>query len=463
MTSPSSPDTPAIPEIPVKTFAELGVNEQLDKILVSIGYTSPTPVQEETIPIALSGADLIGQAETGSGKTAACAIPATQLIDVENRNPQVLVLTPTRELAKQYLQEFHTIAGPLGIECFVVYGGFDRAIQTAKLKNGVHVVVATTGRVMDLIYTGDIEISHIKLLVLDEADEMLDMGFVRDIDFVMSCLVQKHQTLLFSATMPPAIKKLTQKYIGNADHIVLNKNKKTPKNLNHSYILTENETTKLGAICNFIDKTEITQALIFCNMRKNVEILFRQMYKKRYDIKMLHGGMEQATRDRVTQAFKDEKLKFIVATDVMARGLDYDGISHVIHYDLPSEKESYIHRSGRAARLGRKGEAVTILVKRDIRKYKFIMSNSSVEPTNIETGISGFPTSHSRPHPTSRNRPGKYSGNNNSNKNSNTRTNKNKKSPTSNKNSSKKSKTPANSTGNVKFFSRKNFSGKKKS
>lgn len=361
----------------MKTFSDLGIEDSLIKILKTKDFIHPTDIQEQTIPLILSGKDLIGQAETGSGKTSACGIPLIQKVDKSINAVQVLILTPTRELALQYLNEVSSFATPYGITPFVIFGGFSKDIHLAKLKDGVQILVATPGRLIDLIYNHYFTLEHVKTLVIDEADEMLNMGFLDDVDFITSCIVQKHQTLLFSATMPAPIKRLAQKYMKGAEHIRLNKQQVVPQNLAHYSIKVSNRN-KNKLLQDILSKEAIPQAIIFCNTRIRVKEVCRNMQKSIRSIDFLHGGLDQNVRTRIIEKFRQKKIKFLVTTDVMARGIDIRSVTHIINYDLPKNPEIYIHRTGRTARLGNKGSAISLVSSYDREIYDAIIKLADI-------------------------------------------------------------------------------------
>ncbi|MBU3955974.1 DEAD/DEAH box helicase [bacterium] len=362
-----------------ENFTDLGINEELAAILKTKGFEHPTPIQKQTIPLILEGKDLIGQAETGSGKTAACAIPLIQQIDKEINDIQVLVLTPTRELALQYLDEVSSFATPYGVTPFVIYGGFNKDIHLAKLKSGVQILVATPGRLIDIIYNHYLALENLKTMVIDEADEMLKMGFIEDVDFIKSCIVQKHQTLLFSATMPEPIKRLAMKYMKGAVHIKLNMAQSVPVNLSH-YVIRAERGSKDNTLSEILLKEDIVQSIIFCNTRTRVKTLFKTLQQKIKNIDYLHGGLEQNLRTRIIEKFRAKKIKFLITTDVMARGIDVRSVSHIINYDLPKTSESYVHRTGRTARLGKKGTAISMMTRFDEDVYREIREKYGINP-----------------------------------------------------------------------------------
>jgi ATP-dependent RNA helicase DeaD len=374
----------------MKTFNELGISDALAKILKNKKYLTATEIQEQTIPLILSGRDIIGQAETGSGKTAACAIPIIQRTDPAIKSIQSIILTPTRELALQYLDEVSRIATPYGLKPFVVYGGFDIDIQMAKLKDGVNILVATPGRLGDIIYNRRLSLENVKTFVIDEADEMLKMGFIEDIDFIKSCVVREHQTLLFSATMPEEIKRISKKYQKDAVHVKLNRKRVQPKTLTHATIRVSSRN-KDKALKAILGKEEINQAIIFCNTRRGVKELFDGIRKTSKKIDFLHGGLDQNVRTRIMGKFRSKRIQFLITTDVMSRGIDISGVSHIINYNLPVNPEIYVHRSGRTARLGKKGICISMLTSRSTGMFTDIKDKLglSVEHLSAERFLKG--------------------------------------------------------------------------
>jgi len=386
-------------------FKDLGINEELVTILKKKGFERPTPIQAQTIPLILEGKDMIGQAETGSGKTAACAIPLVQQIDKSINDIQTLVLTPTRELAIQYLDEVSSFATPYGVTPFVIYGGFNKDIHLAKLRSGVQILVATPGRLIDIIYNHYLALENLKTMVIDEADEMLKMGFIEDVDFIKSCIVQKHQTLLFSATMPPPIKRLATQYMKGAAHIKLNAEQTVPSSLIH-YVIRAEGRSKDAALSGLLSNKEITQSIIFCNTRNRVKSLFKAVNGKFKSVDYLHGGMEQNLRTRIMEKFRAKKIKFLITTDVMARGIDVRGVSHIINYDFPKNSEIYVHRTGRTARLGKKGTAVSLITRSDSDTYREVRERYGINPAPFPGAVAEHKVSgERRPRGHSRRRP----------------------------------------------------------
>ncbi len=360
-------------------FTELNLKPQILKALKQLGYRELTPIQEKTFPYIIAGKDMIALAETGSGKTAACGIPIVQSVDTAKNQIQTLVMVPTRELALQYVSAISDVAKFTHVTPFAVYGGFPIEIQKAKLSHGVNILIATPGRLIDLLRNSPLNLSQVQTFILDEADEMLNMGFITDIEFIISCLIHEHQTLLFSATMPKEIKHLAKKYLKNPITLELNVDQIAPQSLCHQFQQTTGGR-KLGSLLQYIKDTKPTQAIIFCNSRRNCENLFDKLKKEIDSVDIIHGGMEQSRRSSLFNRFKKKQLKTIVATGIASRGLDFSHVTHVINYDFPDSPLAYTHRSGRTARMGRKGTAVTFFSNHDLHTLKTIIKNNNIDP-----------------------------------------------------------------------------------
>ena len=350
-------------------FAALGLRPELLKALDDLGYEEPTPIQRETIPHLLQGRDLLGQAATGTGKTAAFALPALELIQGATAAKAVaLVLVPTRELAMQVSEAFFRYGKDLGAKCVPVYGGQPIYRQLQALDRGVHVVVGTPGRVIDHIGRGSLPLDAIRMVVLDEADEMLDMGFADDIESILEAIPHAHQTVLFSATMPPRINSIAKRY--QTDPIKINvvrgDTKASLGRIRQSTYIVPRQH-KPAALGRILDIESPGAALVFCRTRTEVDQLTETMNARGYRAEALHGGMDQAQRDRVMSRLRDGTAELLVATDVAARGLDIDTLTHVVNYDVPSAPESYVHRIGRVGRAGREGVAITLAEPREQR------------------------------------------------------------------------------------------------
>jgi len=348
--------------------------------LTEMGYQDLTPIQEKTFSTIINGSDLLARAETGSGKTAACGIPLVQMIDPSLNAIQALILVPTRELALQYVEEINKIAKHTGTIPFAIFGGVSMEIQKAKLRDKVHLLVATPGRLIDFLYnTALIDLSSVRTLVLDEADEMLKMGFVDDIDFIMSSLIHEHQTLFFAATMPKEIEKLINRYLKEPVRVELNKEQLSPQSLAHHFQYTERRN-RFNTLIQYLKMENISQAIIFCNSRHHGEKLAKELEKKFKSIRYIHGGLEQSKRISIFERFRQKKIDFLVATDVAGRGLDFNHVSHVINYDYPYGLESYTHRTGRTGRMGRAGIAMTFVTDEDLGVLNSLLKTNRIDP-----------------------------------------------------------------------------------
>ena len=350
-------------------FAALGLTPSLLSALDALGYEEPTPIQRETIPHLLAGKDLLGQAATGTGKTAAFALPALELVPASRGDkPVALVLVPTRELAMQVSEAFFRYGKEMGARCVPVYGGQPIFRQLQALERGVNIVVGTPGRIIDHIGRGSMPLDAVRMVVLDEADEMLDMGFAEDIESILEAIPHAHQTVLFSATMPPRINAIAKRYQNDPVRInVVRGDTKasTGKVRQIAYVVPRSH--KPAALGRVLDIEAPGGALVFCRTRTEVDQLTETMNARGYRAEALHGGMDQAQRDRVMGRLRDGTADLLVATDVAARGLDVDTLTHVVNYDVPSAPESYVHRIGRVGRAGREGVAITLAEPREQR------------------------------------------------------------------------------------------------
>jgi ATP-dependent RNA helicase DeaD len=342
------------------TFKDLGLNPAIQQALDELGYQDPTPIQEEAIPQLLGGHDVIGQAQTGTGKTAAFGLPLLQYLDPENKEVQAIVMTPTRELCIQVTQALRSMAEHLDIEIVAVFGGAPIRSQQSQLRSGAHVVVATVGRMMDLMSRRSLVLTAARYVVLDEADEMLDLGFIEDVEKILRMCPSGRQTALFSATMPPPIQKLAEGYMYDPVTISI-----TPKTLTVDAIaqafVEVPAREKAARLVELLKVEEPEQAIIFTRTKIGASRLERTLKDKGLDVKALHGDMSQGSRDGVMIAFKDHRVKLLVATDIAARGLDIEHVTHVINFDVPNSSESYVHRIGRTGRVGRTGRAITFV------------------------------------------------------------------------------------------------------
>ena len=359
-------------------FSELDLKPELLQALEEMGYVDMTPIQEEAIPHILQGRDLVGLAETGSGKTSACGVPLVQLSDPDSTALQHLVLVPTRELALQYVQELDRVGQHSGVVPFAIFGGFDMDIQKAKLRHKVNILVATPGRLIDFIWnTKLLDLTQVRTVVLDEADEMLNMGFLEDVDFILSCLLQEHRVLLWSATMPAEIARLSEKYLTDPVRIELNSDQRAPSSLEHHFLYDRN---RLEALTEYLKEDAVRQALVFCNTRDRGGTLQKELGRSLPSVEFIHGGLDQDRRTSIFNRFRNKKIKFLIATDLAGRGLDFTHVSHVINYDFPFNSEIYTHRTGRAGRMGRTGTALTLVTDRDLGTLDGILRRNDIEP-----------------------------------------------------------------------------------
>ena len=342
------------------TFKDLGLNPAIQQALDELGYQDPTPIQEEAIPQLLDGHDVIGQAQTGTGKTAAFGLPLLQYLDPENNEVQAIVMTPTRELCIQVTQALRSMAEHLDIEIVAVFGGAPIRSQQSQLRSGAHVVVATVGRMMDLMSRRSLVLTSARYVVLDEADEMLDLGFIEDVEKILRMCPSGRQTALFSATMPPPIQKLAEGYMYDPVTISITPETLTVDAIQQAFVEVPAKE-KTARLIELLKVEEPEQAIIFCRTKIGATRLERALKDKGLDVKALHGDMSQGSRDGVMIAFKDHRVKLLVATDIAARGLDVEHVTHVINFDVPNTSESYVHRIGRTGRVGRTGRAITFV------------------------------------------------------------------------------------------------------
>jgi ATP-dependent RNA helicase DeaD len=354
------------------TFAELGISPALVQALTALGYEEPTPIQREAIPSLLAGRDLLGQAATGTGKTAAFALPLLQRLPPgppPPSRPAVLVLVPTRELAMQVAEAFHRYGRAVDARTVPIYGGASFAQQISVLRRGVHVCVATPGRALDHLRRGTIDLSQLTAIVLDEADEMLDMGFAEELEGILEAAPKARQTTLFSATLPPRIAKIADKHLQDPVRVQLGKEKTAPGSLpkvrQTAYILARAQ--KVAALGRVLDIEDPTLAVVFCRTRVEVDSLAESLAGRGYRVEALHGGLSQEQRDRVMKRTRGGTVDVLVATDVAARGLDIEQITHVVNFDVPESPQTYVHRIGRTGRAGREGVAITFAEPRERR------------------------------------------------------------------------------------------------
>jgi ATP-dependent RNA helicase DeaD len=352
-------------------FEQFQLSPELLKGIQEIGFEEPSPIQAECIPAVLRGEDVIGQAQTGTGKTAAFGIPVLERVDPADHSVQTLILTPTRELAIQVSEELRRIGRPKRVRTMPIFGGQSIGRQIKALEQGVQVVIGTPGRVLDHLRRGTLNVNTVETVVLDEADEMLDMGFIDDIEEVLKFIPKNRQLLLFSATMPPAIRQLAQRYMRRPRYITVSRGEVTvPLIKQYYYRVLEN--MKVESLCRILDSEDVELAIIFCRTKKGVDELTEALQARGYLAGGLHGDLAQQQRERVMGAFRNGEIELLVATDVAARGIDVGNITHVINYDIPQDVESYVHRIGRTGRAGRKGVAMTLVTPREMKQLRTI-------------------------------------------------------------------------------------------
>jgi ATP-dependent RNA helicase DeaD len=369
------------------TFSALPISQEILRALTDMGFEEATPIQAETIPHILESRDLLGQAQTGTGKTCAFGIPVIDSVDPESNHIQTLILSPTRELAIQIAEELHNVAKyKEGVRIVAIYGGQPIDRQILALKRKPQIIVGTPGRVMDHMRRKTLRLESLEKIVLDEADEMLNMGFKEDIDTILESTPDNVQKIFFSATMPRAIVELTDKYLHDPIHVKIASKEMTIPLVEQFYIEVR-ESNKVEIMSRLIDAGNVTRALVFCNTKRKVDELTDKLNTRGYSVEALHGDMKQASRDRVMKQFRSGKLDLLVATDVAARGIDVDDIEVVFNYDLPSDDEYYVHRVGRTARAGKTGKAYTFVVGREIIDLKNIQHaiKAAINRANIPT------------------------------------------------------------------------------
>ncbi len=371
------------------TFAEFGLNDKLLKAIKELGYETPSPIQEKTIPLILEGRDIIGQAQTGTGKTAAFSLPMLEKIDPKSKQVQALVLTPTRELAIQVAEAIHSYAKHIGrIRILPVYGGQSISQQIRHLRSGVQIIVGTPGRVMDHLRRETVDISNLKVMVLDEADEMLRMGFIDDVEWILSHTPETRQTALFSATMPRQIRRIADKHIQNAVYVEIEQKTLTVPAIKQFYINLP-ERQKTDALTKILEIQSIPgeAVLIFHRTKIGTAQLTDKLQARGYAAEAMNGDMNQNQRESVIKRMKNGKIEIVVATDVAARGLDVEHITTVVNYDMPSDTESYVHRIGRTGRAGREGKAVLFVTPRQQRMLRDIerYTKQKIEPLKLPT------------------------------------------------------------------------------
>ncbi len=373
----------------MNAFEGLGLNENLVKAVTDLGFDTPTPIQLKAIPILLSGTtDFVGLAQTGTGKTAAFGLPLLQLVEAEKKYPQALIVCPTRELCLQIcndLQEYKKYARNIIAE--PVYGGASIVMQMRALKKGVHIVVATPGRLIDMIERKAIDLQKVKYVVLDEADEMLNMGFRDDIDFVLKNTVNRESIWLFSATMPAEVRAISKNFMHHPQEITIGKKNTANVNIDHQYFITPAQS-RFETLKRLVDFNPGIYGIIFTRTKADAQEITERLVKQGYDIEALHGDLTQQQRDKVMQRFREKSIQLLIATDVAARGIDVEGITHVINFELPDDMEVYTHRSGRTARAGKSGICISICHSREVFKIRQLekMVNAQFHRLDIPSG-----------------------------------------------------------------------------
>ncbi|QAT42463.1 DEAD/DEAH box helicase [Aminipila luticellarii] len=353
-------------------FNELNLSDAMKKALDFMGFEEATPIQSKAIPVVMAGHDVIGQAQTGTGKTCAFGIPAVEMIDTKHQGVQVLVLCPTRELAIQVSEEFRNLCKyKKGIKSLAIYGGQSIDRQIMALKGKPQIIIGTPGRIMDHMRRHTLKFQNLKMAVLDEADEMLNMGFREDIDTIFSQIPEERQTMLFSATMPKGILDIAELYMNHPEHVVTLQKEVTIDTIDQYYIEVR-ENSKLELLCRLIDSKNIKLGIIFCNTKWKVDELCTSLQARGYSAEALHGDMKQRERDRVMNKFRKGQVELLIATDVAARGIDVNDVEAVFNYDIPTDTEYYVHRIGRTGRAGKKGVSYSFVFGRDIYKLKDI-------------------------------------------------------------------------------------------
>jgi ATP-dependent RNA helicase DeaD len=354
-----------------QSFDAFDIHPDIKKGVLEVGYEAPTPIQREAIPLLLGGRDVLAQSQTGTGKTAAYAIPLLNQIDPGRRRVQALVVVPTRELAEQVASAIHKLGKYAGISDLPIYGGQPIDRQLRALNRGVHVVVGTPGRIMDHMRRGTLDLSTVRLVVLDEADQMLDMGFVEDIEFILDEIPESRQIALFSATIPPRIRALTKRYMREPASISIAREHLTVPEVDQRYVETV-RSGKLDALTRILDMEQPESALVFVRTKRETDELGESLSGRGYAAEVIHGDLSQSQRERAITGFREGRVDVLVATDVAARGLDIPNVSHVINFDIPEDPEAYVHRIGRTARAGKAGIAITFVTPRERALLKTI-------------------------------------------------------------------------------------------
>jgi ATP-dependent RNA helicase DeaD len=377
----------------IRCFEDLPLSQEIINGIEELGFRNLFPIQAQAIMPLLEGKDVIGQAQTGTGKTAAFGIPMVERLNPKIKSVQGLVLEPTRELAIQVAEHISRISKYASFKVLPIYGGKPIQNQIYALERGVHIVVGTPGRIIDHLKRGTLDLASVKVVVLDEADRMLDMGFIDDIEYILSNVPVNRQTSLFSATIDQSVMNVCDRYMKNPEKILVSKDEIALTQMDQYYMVV-NPRNKFRVICNVLEENHIERAIIFCKTRIGTNMLADRLERQGYDAKPLHGGFTQAQRDSVSDSFRKGRLKFLVATDVAARGLDIQGITHIINYDIPLDALVYFHRIGRTARMGGEGTAITLVGYGEIPELDRI---KALTKTSIEQLESDIPVSYREP------------------------------------------------------------------
>jgi len=367
----------------MQSFKDLPLRVQVLNAIEELGFEELFPIQAQAIMPLLEGKDVIGQAQTGTGKTAAFGVPMVEKLNPELRKVQGLILVPTRELAVQVAQHMSLFAKYVKLRVLPVYGGESIGRQIRELANGVHIVVGTPGRVIDLLERGILNLACVKVVILDEADRMLDMGFVEDIDFILRRTPSNRQTSLFSATIDQTVMNVCNRYMRNPTKILVSKDEIALTQMKQYYTVV-NQAAKFEALCKIFNEEHVEKAIIFCRTRRETSRLADQLYRKGYRVQALHAGFTQPQRDRAINDFRTGRINLLIATDVAARGLDIQGITHIINYDVPMDPPVYFHRIGRTARMGGEGTAITLVSYGELSDFNNIkaMTKTAIEEVN---------------------------------------------------------------------------------
>ena len=368
----------------IQSFKDLPLTSEVLRSIEELGFESLFPIQAQAIIPLLEGKDVIGQAQTGTGKTAAFGIPMVQRLNREIRGVQGLILVPTRELAVQVAENMALFAKYARLKVLAVYGGESINKQIHALASGVHIVVGTPGRLIDLMERRVLNLGSVKIVVLDEADRMLDMGFIEDIEFILSKTPYDRQTSLFSATIDQSVMKVCNKYMKNPQKILVSKDEIALTQMKQFYTIV-NQHGKFDALCDIIRNEQVNKAIVFCRTRRETSRLSEQLYRKGFRVQALHAGFTQAQRDRAINDFRSDRLSLLVATDVAARGLDIEGITHIINYDVPMEALIYFHRIGRTARKGEEGTAITLVSYGEMSDFNNIKALTKTKIQEIKS------------------------------------------------------------------------------